>query len=354
MKVLQIIDSLNAGGAEVLAVNIANGMTASTVESHLCVTRKEGPLKNAISRDVRYLFLNKKRTLDVQAIYRLLKYIKQHQINIIHAHSTSYFIACCIKLLRPRVKLVWHDHFGNSEFLTPKSRKPIRKMSFLFDAVIAVNTKLLNWNQKNLSVHHYFQINNFAKFSSSNQETTLFGEEGKRIVHVAGFTEQKDHLTLLKAFKQVILTYPDWTLHLIGKKYPGEYMSSVETFITQHQLDENVFLYGLKTDIQYILSQASMGVLSSKSEGLPVSLLEYGLANLPVVLTDVGECKELIEIEECVVPPENPQKLAIAMIQMIEDPTMRKKAAQQLNQRVHQEYTIDSFLEKLNEIYAII
>ena len=60
IRVLQLLDSLHAGGAEVLAVNIANALSNEGVESHLCVTRNEGPLKEYIEPAVQYLFLKRK------------------------------------------------------------------------------------------------------------------------------------------------------------------------------------------------------------------------------------------------------------------------------------------------------
>ena len=68
MKVLQIIDSLKAGGAERMAVNIANVLAKEGHDSHLCVTRKEGLLQQAIDPEVAYLFLNKKGKIGWRAI----------------------------------------------------------------------------------------------------------------------------------------------------------------------------------------------------------------------------------------------------------------------------------------------
>ena len=89
LGVIQIIDSLNAGGAEVLAVNIANGLSEHEINSHLCTTRKEGVLKENILKEVGYIFLNRKKTIDFYSIFKLSKYIKTNNITIIHAHSTS-------------------------------------------------------------------------------------------------------------------------------------------------------------------------------------------------------------------------------------------------------------------------
>ena len=59
IRVLQIIDSLQVGGAERVAVNYANGLTDFIDESHLCVTREEGPLLKSVDSNVDYIYLNK-------------------------------------------------------------------------------------------------------------------------------------------------------------------------------------------------------------------------------------------------------------------------------------------------------
>lgn len=351
MKVLQIIDSTNVGGAEVLAVNIANRLANLGIESHLCVTRVEGDLSSLISDSVKYLFLKKKRTLDLIAFNRLRKYIIQQKINVIHAHSTSYFVGSCMKLMVPKVQLIWHDHYGNSEFLSAKSRPALRRMSFLFNGVIVVNQKLLDWNQKFLSAKKYYQLNNFAQFLNHDQKTTLQGQAGKRIVHIASFIEQKDHLNLLKAFKKIREQGLDWTLHLIGRGMQDKYYASVLEYISKNEISESVFVYGVCTDVKNILSQSSIGVLSSKSEGLPVTLLEYGLAGLPVVVTDVGDCGKLIEDKEVVVKPNNSEEFAYALSSLIRNDEKKQEIAKQLHLKVTKEYSLENFINTLVAIY---
>ena len=71
MRIIQIIDSLEAGGAERMAVNYANALAKEIEFSGLVVTRKEGALLNQIHSKVHYLFLNKKSPLDIDAVLRL-------------------------------------------------------------------------------------------------------------------------------------------------------------------------------------------------------------------------------------------------------------------------------------------
>ena len=98
MKVLQLIDSLDPGGAEKMAVTLANSLAEEIEESHLCATRKEGLLKELIAESVQYIFLDKSGSLDLGGLNRLRKYVRKHEINIIHAHSSSYFWATLVKL----------------------------------------------------------------------------------------------------------------------------------------------------------------------------------------------------------------------------------------------------------------
>ena len=65
-------------------------------------------------------------------------------------------------------------------------------------------------------------------------------------------------------------------------------------FIKDNHLKKQVFIYGSQSNINQWLQQADMGLLSSVSEGLPVSLIEYAQAKLPVVVTDVGQCQWVV------------------------------------------------------------
>tara|TARA_R110002124_G_scaffold97863_2_gene243079 strand:+ start:5019 stop:6095 length:1077 start_codon:yes stop_codon:yes gene_type:complete len=350
-SVIQLIDSLNVGGAEVLAVNIANGLSEQEIDSHLCATRSEGILKKNINSDVGYVFLNRKKIIDFKAIFKLSKYINKNKITIIHAHSTSSFIAVCVKVLNPKIKIVWHDHFGNSEFLNSRSVFSLKIFSYFFYAIISVNNDLKKWSIKNLKSKNVFFIRNFPVFINQEKATTLKGNEEKRIIHLAGYRKQKDHLNLLKAFLKISKENNDWTLHLIGKSYNDAYSDSIHNFIKTNKLTDKVFQYGVCSDIKHILSQATIGVLSSKSEGLPISLLEYGLAKLPAIVTDVGECNLIIKDSSFIVPPSNNIILAKALQLLVNSKEKREILALEINETVTINFSKEEAIFKIIEIY---
>lgn len=296
MRILQLIDSLDAGGAERMAVNYANALYNELGFSALCTTRKEGVLKNAISCDVDYLFLRKKGTFDFEALLRLKQFIKKNKIDILHAHSTSFILAVLLKLVYPKIKIVWHDHFGGRFMQSQLKNLPLKFVSIFFYKVLTINEMNHKWLSKALFSR---EIKVFPNFISSQEtikgNTKLNGIAGKRIVFLANLRNPKNHLQFLKAFKKSQATILGWTLHLIGKDYEDEYSQAIKDFIYSNNLEEFVYIYGGKTDTYAILSQAQIGVLCSTHEGFPVTLLEYGYMKLGILTTNVGFCSQIIK-----------------------------------------------------------
>jgi glycosyltransferase involved in cell wall biosynthesis len=295
MRIIQIIDSLEAGGAERMAVNYANALACEIEFSGLVVTRKEGPLLGQIKDKVPYLFLNKKRSIDLKAIFKLRKFVIENKVEIVHAHGTSFFTATVLKFTHPKVKIVWHEHYGARANQSRTDNLVLLFSSLFFSSVFVVNKQLKLWVKKILFTNKVFYIPNFITLDTTQKSTTLKGNDGKRIVCVANLKKPKNHVTLLYVFQEMKLQTLGWSIHLIGKDYNDEYSNQLKEFIGANNLENDIFLYDSKNDIQNILSQSSLGVLCSTDEGFPLSLLEYGLAQLPVVSTNVGYCPEIIK-----------------------------------------------------------
>ncbi len=353
MKVAQLIDSLDAGGAERMAVTIANALANQGVESYLIVSRKEGLLKSTISPKVKYLFLNKQGPADFKTLFKLHKYVKHQKINLLHAHSSSFFWASLCKIRIPKLKLYWHDHYGDSEHLANRPHKMLKMCSRLFDGAIVVNDLLYTWNKEVLGLRNVFFMKNFVPAQIALRGVTkLSGTQGKRIVMLANLRPQKNHLFLLEAFSEVIKNDEEWTLHFVGKNFKDECAEHVEEFISSHKLKEHVFLYGSCLDVSYILSQATIGVLSSVSEGLPLALLEYGIAGLPVITTAVGQCATVVQEEGIVVPVAKKEAYVNALRLLMKNSELREKLAKAYQQRIQKEYSETSRITALLDWYA--
>ena len=265
MRIVQIIDSLEPGGAERMAMQYANALAARIEFSGLVVTRNEGALDSQIDAKVSYLYLNKKKTVDFKALSTLRNYVIQHNVTVVHAHSTSFFLAFLLKLSMPSLKLIWHDHYGNSDFLSKRPFGMLRIVAPFFNGIIAVNQQLKSWAETRLNSSTVIYLANFSSEENTvSEHTILRGMEGKRIVCIANLREQKDHFTLLRVAEKLKVYDADWTFHLIGKDFGDDYSNKIRTLIVELDLEKNVFLYGSKLDIKNILDQTTLAVLTSK------------------------------------------------------------------------------------------
>lgn len=363
MKVLSIIDSLIAAGAERMAVNIANGLALKDIESHLCATHSGGPLEEFVSEKVNLIVLEKRNAFDITAFLKLVKYVKNNNISVIHAHSSSVFWAVMVKWLVGNVKVVWHDHYGFSEHLDKRPSFPLNFMARFFGHAFVVNEKLLNYSVNTIKIPSG-KVSFLANFADLNfQEADNLTPDipglsnNPRLVCLANLRMQKDHHTLLDAFKIVKEKYAYATLYLVGGHFSDEYYHSIVNRIENDQeLNSFAHVLGSRNDVSLILKSCNVGVLSSISEGLPVSLLEYGLAKLPVVCTNVGDCALVLDHGRCgkLVEPRNPELLAQSIISYLDNPSQMEADGDNLNQRVLQEFSRDSALEKIVSVYKRI
>ena len=169
---------------------------------------------------------------------------------------------------------------------------------------------------------------NFAvKENTVSADTILKGMEGKRIVCLANLREQKNHFLLLNVARKLKESHPDWTFHLVGKDFEDEYAAQIKKIIQEFDLGNTVFIYGTKQDVATILNQSEIAILTSKSEGLPVALLEYGLNKKAVIVTDVGEIPFVIQhrVNGIIVPNQNEQLFYDAIVECLEDEGFRKE-----------------------------
>lgn len=357
MKVLQLIDTLNAGGAERVAVNYANALAERLEGSFLCSTRNEGVLKNELSPNIGYLFLRKKSALDFGAVFRLKKYVRQHQIDIIHAHATSFFTAVLVKFFYPKVKLVWHDHYGNSEKLNSRPQRVLRLCKNYFDKVLTVSRDLEKWNRQILKLDKVEFFPNFSLSKSVQKQTRLKADDTKKIVCVANLREQKNQLLLLESFGKLETEKEAVSLHFLGQVVEEEYFKK---FIAQKEKLAtqgcDIYFYGSVPDVAYVLTQAYLAVLPSDSEGFPLSIIEYGQAGLPTIATQVGSCDEIIGDSSCgiLVPPGNSKALTKALSLLLEHPEKAKKMGENFKKRVETLYHPEAIINRLTQCYKAL
>jgi glycosyltransferase involved in cell wall biosynthesis len=249
--------------------------------------------------------------------------------------------------------LFWHDHHGNRAN-SRKSNFIIKFISLFFSGVFTVNQELESWAKSNLYCKNVVFLPNFlpSKIVETNH-TVLKGREGMRIVCLANLRQPKNHLKLLVAFNQSEAIQQGWTLHLIGKDNNDEYSNALKSYIQINELDEKVLLYGSCTDTNFILKQANIGVLVSTFEGFPVTLLEYGMANLGVVTTEVGYCSTLVENEVTglIVNPNSINEISDKIDKIALDKNFRNDLSLKFNTFVSENYSANKIIDLILPFY---
>ena len=282
--------------------------------------------------------------------------VRKNKIECIHAHSSSIYWSCFLKIFFPRVKIIWHDHFGNCDSLNDGDRKSIKIFSFMFDAIISVNQKLKNWSIRNthLSSEFIFKVNNFALLKKVKRKSL---SNQISIINLANFRHQKDHANLIKAISIVKKKFSKpFKLLLIGKPFFDDYYYEIKQLINDYNLNGVIDLIGPVANVCKYLEIADLGVISSRSEGLPVCLLEFGLVGMPVVSTDVGDINTVLKNGKngVIVPSENSSALADGILMCLRDKNYSKQIGSNLKETVSNEFSKKSFLFNYNKILKII
>jgi len=355
IPVMHMVDTLRVGGVERVAVNLANLLPRAGYRTHLCTTRAEGPFSELVSPAVGRLALARRGRFDLAPFGRLTRYIRAHNIRILHAHGSTLFLARLAALVAPFPAVVWHDHYGRYAF-NDRPAWLYRAATRRIAGVIAVNHPLADWSRRVLRIpeERVWYIPNLVEMAASaGAPPALPGQPGKRIVCLANLRPQKDHFNLLAAMRLVATAEPEAHLLLAGDFSDAGYKDSVLRRIAELGLERHVSYLGRCEDVARLLAASDVAALSSLSEGLPLALLEYGAAALPAVATEVGQCSEVLEggAAGLLVPPAAPEALAAALLRLLGAPEERARFGKRLRERVATHYGADAILEQIAQVY---
>jgi glycosyltransferase involved in cell wall biosynthesis len=359
-RVLHIVDTLEPGGQERVVVNLVNHLPRERCQAFLCTTRKNGPLAEKVAPDVIALQLKRRHRFEVRPLRRLVAFIREHDIQILHAHGSSLFLAIVAALFAPFPLVVLHLHTGR--LTTDKGKTRLyRIVASRINGIIAVNQALADWSCQKIHVapNKVWYVPNFVWSDNGikkKEKIILPGQAGGRIVCLANLRPLKDHITLLHAMVLVTQQMSHAHLILVGSASDTVYLEVIQKLISKSELEKHVSLLGQKNDVLNILELCDVGILSSISEGFPMTLLEYGMAGLPTVATQVGQCPELLDYGRAgiLVTPGSPDQLAEAILGLLRSPDRRSFLGKQLNLHVQKCYNQHRILEKFCLFYEMI
>lgn len=340
-----MIDTLDTGGAERMAVNMANAFSEEGISNLLVVSRSKGTLHGLVKAQSSLRFLGKKNTLDFGAFRKLISILDDFGPDILHAHGTSVYWGVGVKLLRPGVHLVWHDHLGISDdVIQTNPRKELSWIGSKIDFILTANESTKSyWQGKELIDRK--KITYLANFPS------LSPVEKKRpaiftFLHLANFRNEKGQLNLVNAAGILHQKALDFRIRMVGKEVDSNWKMQVLALIAELGLEKEVSVEDAVEDVSKLLAEVDAGIVASDREGLPVALLEYGLAELPVISTRVGQCPEVLNFGASgrLIPPQNPAVLAHEMENFLSDPSQASEMGRAFGINVEKNYGSSQFI----------
>lgn len=169
-----------------------------------------------------------------------------------------------------------------------------------------------------------------------------------QLIMVARFAPQKNHTLLLDALAP--LKDLNWSLKLAG----GGDDSAVRAQAEALGLAEKIDFLGERRDIPDLLAGSDVFLLISRWEGLPLAIVEAMRAELPVIISDVGGSKEVIEEGKTgfAIGRNDQVRLTERLRQLIEDPELARKMGEAGRSKFEDELTFDIMAHKTFEVYA--
>jgi glycosyltransferase involved in cell wall biosynthesis len=142
------------------------------------------------------------------------------------------------------------------------------------------------------------------------------------------------------------------TFSLVGD---GSERARLEEFVRAKGLSDRVRFHGIVPGAARYISAFDAFVLSSRSEGTPVTLLEAIAAGVPVVVTHVGGVPDVVgPAEAMLVPPEDPRALAEAIRSVVQDPVAAARRAAAAAHRLHQNLGMERWIDAHDRVYDLI
>ena len=170
------------------------------------------------------------------------------------------------------------------------------------------------------------------------------------IVQVARLNSLKDHATAIRTLKRLRDEQVPAKLVLVGD---GEERADLEKLVAEVSVGGDVVFLGARSDIPRLLAAADAFLLSSISEGIPLTLIEAMGAGIPIVSTDVGGIPEVIEhgVSGLLAPAGDAGTLAAHLKSLWQNPEQRSQLAENGCQRAVERFSLEQMHRQYVDVY---
>jgi len=366
--IVHIVFRLDYGGLENGVVNIVNGLSDSH-DKHIVIALTEATdFRRRLNKDVQLVSLHKKPGKDFLAYFRLYKLLRKLRPNIVHTRNIGT-LDCAFVAFLARIPIRIHGEHGWDVFdpngTNAKYRWLRRILSCFVRRFVTVSADLREWLVFTVGIsakkvtHIYNGVDTRRFRPRRSQATTglpTWLDDGEMIVvgTVTRFSAIKDPMNLVEAFISLCgaqnAVTPFVRLVMLGD---GTLHNQAVERLREAGLGDKAWLPGSRDDVAEILARIDVFVLASFREGISNTILEAMATGLPVVATDTGGNRELVEsgITGALVPTEDPIALATALATYVDDKSLREAHGRASRERAIGSFSISAMVENYGNLY---
>jgi glycosyltransferase involved in cell wall biosynthesis/serine acetyltransferase len=329
----------------------------------------------AAKRGIHYTDLMDGRMLDLECTLGLRRLIRRHRLQVIHTHDDkTLFYGWLLKWFIPGVRLLHtchsHAEYERKDFPTLKDwwKFSIRKRLVLLlmkrhhrpILTVSDNTRqrLIRGGVDPRGIKVLPNGIDTAIWNRRSASPVLRQELGLPpggilVGTVARITYDKDLPTFYKVVERVTQRFPSVRFVIVGDGYGNE-LAEARAEVERMGLGNRIHLTGHRSDLKNVYCSLDLFLMTSRTEGMPNTVLEAMALELPVVSTNIGGVPELVIDGETgfLCPPGDAAALAEAVCRLLSDDELRRKFAQVARQRVEERFEFLTRVRTMEEIYA--
>ena len=361
MKILHLIQKKQLRGAEVFTSQLSNHITRMGNEAVIVPVFKGDATLPFSGQIIELGATASKKYWDIKGWKSLADIIKKEQPDIIQANAgdTLKYAIFSKLLFRWKQPVVFRNASTISLYI--KSGFVKKLYGFLFaktEKIISVSqasamdfaTLFPHFKNKITVIPIGIEEEEVVGTKTSENPFKNYSGTGPVLIHVGGFSFEKNHKGLIQIFKKVLRRFPHATLHLVGD---GPLRSEIENLVVQHNLSSNIFFHGFQKDPLRWIEHADVLVLPSIIEGLPGVILEAFYCRTPVVANNTGGIKEIVVAGETghLIDLNDDDAFANAIIKVVEQKEQTEKLVANAFQLVSNEYLNAQIAKRFLNVY---
>lgn len=355
MKILQIITSLNTGGAEKLLIESVPHYQQKGIDVDVVtLTKNKSPFRHQLQKVTkgRVIGLTSSSVYNPMLIFKIIPYLKLYDIVHVHLFPALYWVVLAKWISFSKTKIVYTEHSTHNKRRESKIFQMVdkfmyNKLSFIGCISEATKTNLIkHLNCKKQNIEVVLNGIDLSKFIiNPNKEIFNFFDKGNFIlIQVSSFREQKDQPTLIKA----LVSLPEnIKLLLVGD---GHLKQKNEQEAKNLGIENRVLFLGIRNDIPELLNYADVCILSSHYEGFGLAVLEGMASKKPSIATDVSGVREIVKNYGLLFKQGDSEALANHILKLHKDKEYYDVIAGKCLER-SKEFDINKMVQQYIEIY---